>query len=249
MTTARHERRFYRNLVRTAELVTFRVVVKETDLYIHAEKNLANTARELVFQQRGYLETYIKQHPAFADALKPWHSAGPVPHIIGDMVQAGQSAGVGPMAAVAGAVAQRVGKALLRHSEEVIVENGGDVFLTTGQPAVVGIFAGSSPLSLQVGVKVGGGNRPISICTSSATVGPSLSMGRADAVSVVSGNCALADAVATSTGNRIQTRSDIQKAIAYGRQIDGVEGLVIILDDQIALWGDLELVPLQVKKG
>ena len=74
-------------------------------------------------------------------------------------------------------------------------------------------------------------------------------MGRADAVSGVSGNCALADAVATSTGNRIQTRSDIQKAIAYGRQIDGVEGLVIILDDQIALWGDLELVPLQVKKG
>jgi ApbE superfamily uncharacterized protein (UPF0280 family) len=249
MTTARHERRFYRNLVRTAELVSFRVVVKETDLYIHAEKNLANTARELVFQQRGYLETYIKQHPAFAEALKPWRSAGPVPHIIGDMVQAGQSAGVGPMAAVAGAVAQRVGKALLRHSEEVIVENGGDVFLTTGQPAVVGIFAGSSPLSLQVGVKVGGGSRPISICTSSATVGHSLSMGRADAVSVVSGNCALADAVATSTGNRIQTRSDIQKAIAYGRQIDGVEGLVIILDDQIALWGDLELVPLQVKKG
>jgi len=249
MTTARHERRFYRNLVRTAELVSFRVVVKETDLCIHAEKDLANTARELVLQQRGYLETYIKQHPAFAGALTPWRSAGPVPHIIGDMVQAGQSAGVGPMAAVAGAIAQRVGKALLRHSEEVVVENGGDVFLTTCRPAVVGIFAGSSPLSLQVGVKVGGGNQPISICTSSATVGHSLSMGRADAVSVVSGNCALADAVATSTGNRIHTQSDIQKAIAYGRQIDGVEGLVIILDDQIALWGDLELVPLQVKKA
>jgi len=249
MTTARHEQRFYRNLVRTAELVSFRVVVKETDLCIHAEENLANAARELVLQQRSYLEAYIKQHPAFAEALKPWRTAGPVPLIIGDMVRAGQSAGVGPMAAVAGAIAERVGRALLRHSAEVVVENGGDVFLTTGQPSVVGIFAGSSPLSLRVGVKVGGGNQPISICTSSATVGHSLSMGRADAVSVVSGNCALADAVATSTGNRIHTQSDIQKAIAYGRQIEGVEGLVIILGDQIGLWGDLEMVPLQVKKG
>jgi ApbE superfamily uncharacterized protein (UPF0280 family) len=249
MTTARHEQRLYRNLVRTAELVSFRVVVKETDLCIHAEKDLAKAARELVLQQRGYLETYIKQHPGFVEALKPWRTQGPVPHIISDMIRAGQSAGVGPMAAVAGAIAEQVGRSLLRHSAEVVVENGGDVFLSTGQPAVVGIFAGSSPLSLRVGVKVGGGNQPISICTSSATVGHSLSMGGADAVCVVSGNCALADAVATATGNRIHTKSDIQKGIAYGRQIDCVEGLAIILGDQIGLWGDLELVPLQVKKG
>ena len=249
MATARHEQRFYRNLVRTAELVSFRVVVKETDLCIHAEKDLTEAARELVLQQRGYLESYIKQHPEFVEALRPWRTSEPFPHVIGEMVRAGQSAGVGPMAAVAGAIAEQVGRALLRHSAEVVVENGGDVFLTTGQPVVVGIYAGSSPLSLQVGVKVGGGNQPISICTSSATVGHSLSMGRADAVSVVSDNCALADAVATSTGNRIQNKSDIQKAIAYGKQIDGVKGLAVILDDQIGLWGDLELVPLQVKKG
>lgn len=249
MTTVRHEQRFYRNLVRTAELVSFNVVVKETDLCIHAVKDLTKAAREFVLQQRGYLENYIEQHPEFVEALRPWRTPGPVPHIIGDMVRAGQSAGVGPMAAVAGAIAERVGRALLRCSTEVVVENGGDVFLSTGQSAVVGIYAGSSPLSLRVGVKFGGGNRPISICTSSATVGHSLSMGGADAVSVVSENCALADAVATSTGNRVHTKSDIQKAIAYGKQIDGVQGLVIILDDQIGLWGDLELVPLQVKKG
>lgn len=244
MATTRHEQRFYRNLLQSSGLVTFRVVVKETDLYIHAGKDLEKIAKELVLQYRGYIESYIAKYPQFGNTLRPWGITGTAPLIILDMAQAGVSAGVGPMAAVAGAIAEHVGKDLLVHSGNVIVENGGDVFLNTTQTVTMGIYAGSSPLSLRVGLKVGGRKDSVSVCTSSGTVGHSFSMGRADAVCVISKNGALADAVATATGNRVSSKSDIQKAIEYGSKINGVDGLVVILDEQIGLWGNVELVPL-----
>ena len=69
-----------------------------------------------------YIESYIALYPGFATALTPWHSPIPAPTIIADMIKAGEITGVGPMAAVAGAIAQYVGKGLLAHSDEVIVE-------------------------------------------------------------------------------------------------------------------------------
>jgi ApbE superfamily uncharacterized protein (UPF0280 family) len=244
MATKRHEQRFYRNLLQSDDMVTFRVVVKETDLYIHAGKDLEKKAKELVLQYRGYIESYIDKYPKFASTLEPLDITETVPLIILDMAQAGESAGVGPMAAVAGAIAEHVGKDLLAHSPDVIVENGGDVFLKTTKRVTMGIYAGSSPLSLRVGLVVGGRSDPVSVCTSSGTVGHSYSMGQADAVCVISKNGALADAAATATGNRVRSKSDIHKAIKYGSNINGVDGLVVIMDEQIGLWGNVELVPL-----
>jgi hypothetical protein len=165
------------------------------------------------------------------------------------MIDAGENAGVGPMAAVAGAAAERVGNDLLLHSKEVIIENGGDVFIKTRHPVTVGIFAGKSPLSLKIGLKVHSENHSIAVCTSSGTVGHSLSFGRADAVSVVSASCPLADAAATAIGNRVRSRSDIARGIEFGKKIRGVEGVLIIIGDRIGVWGELELVPLKGKKA
>ncbi|MFH0725280.1 MAG: UPF0280 family protein [Pseudomonadota bacterium] len=244
-----HEPRTYRHSVQSDGLVSFSVTVKETDLFILAGQPLEKVTLESVLRHRGYLERFISLHPDFAVSLAPWPYAGAMPEIVRDMIGAGEIAGVGPMAAVAGAVAERVGTDLLLHSKEVIIENGGDVFIKTGYPVTVGVFAGKSPLSLKIGLKVQSENRSIAVCTSSGTVGPSLSFGRADAVCVVSASCPLADAAATAIGNRVLSRSDIARGIEFGKTIRGVDGVVIILGDRIGVWGELELVPLKGKKA
>ena len=116
-------------------------------------------------------------------------------------------------------------------------------------PVTVGLYGGNSPLSLKLGLRVPDIGIPIGVCTSSGTVGHSLSMGRADAICVVSESCALADAAATSVGNRVMTEKDIKGAIEFGKRIDGVLGLVVMIGKDIGLWGDLEVVPLKLKKA
>ena len=241
--------RTYRNLVNSEKLSAFRVVVKETDLLVHAEKKLEHETRELVLKHRGYVEAYIKAHPDFATALTPWRLDGPAPTIVVDMVKAGENAGVGPMAAIAGAVAEHAGLGLLKSTEHVIVENGGDVFIKADIPLTVGIFAGKSPLSLRIGIRVSGGPKPMAVCTSSGTVGHSLSLGKADAVCVVADSCAVADAAATSIGNQVQSIGDIEYAIGKGKCIKNIRGIIIIVREKIGIWGDLKVVPLKGKNA
>lgn len=236
--------RNYRRLVRGSGLVDFEVVVKETDLSVAAEAPLIAQTRESVLKHRGYLEGYIEKHPAFVTTLVPWPLNDPAPGIVRAMIQAGRQAGVGPMAAVAGAIAECVARDLMAFSNQVIVENGGDIYIKLNDIATIAIFAGPSVLSLKIGMRLDGGGRPLAVCTSSATVGHSLSFGGADAVCVVSRSGALADAAATSIGNRIKSGSDIGAAIDFGRTIAGVMGLVAVCGERIGAWGELQIVPL-----
>jgi len=244
-----YQPRAYRTRVDRRRLAAFTVTVKETDLHVQALSDLAALARELTLEHRGYLEAYIRRHPEFLTTLEPWPLTGPAPAIVADMIVAGAAAGVGPMAAVAGAVAEHVGRGLLPHSDEVIIENGGDIFLKTETTATVAIFAGSSPLSLKVGVRIACGDAPVGVCTSSGTVGHSLSFGKADAVCVVSRSCALADAAATAIGNRVRSKAEIAGGIEFGQGIRGLQGLVIIVDDRLGAWGEVEVVPIGPKRG
>jgi ApbE superfamily uncharacterized protein (UPF0280 family) len=241
--------RIYRQRVSAADLIAFRVVCQETDLMIQADRLLDHQAREAVLMCRGLIEGYIQRYTAFATTLVPWENQTLAPELIRQMIQAGCAAGVGPMAAVAGAVAESVGRRLLNHCHQVVVENGGDIFLKTHRPAVAGLFAGNSPLSMKLGIRLSDATHGIGLCTSSGTVGHSLSTGSADAVCVVSYDCALADAAATAIGNRIRSSQDIKSAIAFGQEIDGVLGIVVVADDKIGAWGQIELVGLNGKKG
>jgi hypothetical protein len=148
------------------------------------------------------------------------------------------------MAAVAGAVAEFVGKSLLEYSSEVIVENGGDIFACVSENLTVEIFAGKSSLSGKIGIRLDPSHMPAGICTSSGTVGPSLSFGKADAVTVVSPSAAFADAVATCIGNMIRTEDDIQLGLKRGETFSEVKGVVIIAGTKMGVYGDLELVKL-----
>ena len=244
-----YRERSYRSRVRSAGLTAFRTVVQETDLQIHAVTDLSRPARESVLRHRGYLETYIAARPEFATTLAPWPAEPFMPGIVGRMAAAGQAAGVGPMAAVAGAIAEAVGRDLLSSSDEIIVENGGDLFLSAGRPLTVALFAGESPLSMKVGLRFAPACGPRAVCTSSGRIGHSLSRGRADAVCAVAADGALADAAATAVGNRIDSAEAIAEAMEFGRCIDGIEGMVAIFGDRIGMWGALDLVPLPGKKG
>jgi len=239
-----HEKRTYRNLIKISGLESFGVSVKETDLWICADRVLEKEAKEHVFKIRGYIESYIQSHPGFLKSLVPWSVNGPAPFIVNEMAEAGKRAGVGPMAAVAGAVAESVGNALLAYSNEIIVENGGDVFIRLNRPFIYSIFAGKSPLSMRFGIRLDASGKPLAVCTSSATIGHSYSAGKADAVCVVSDSCAVADAAATSICNQVISEKEIQPAIDSGNLIEGVYGIVVIAEGKIGIWGNVEMVPL-----
>lgn len=239
--------RTYRNLV-LGPFKASRVTVQETDLAIYAPSPLAAEAREAVMVQRGYVENYIRSHPGFLHALDPWPEDRFAPPIVRWMIDAGQKAGVGPMAAVAGAVAEAIGQDLLARTPEIIIENGGDIFISADKELTVGIYAGHSPLSLKIGLKLPSRPGPRALCTSSGTVGHSLSFGKADAVCVLGASCALADAAATAVANRIQSAKDIQAAIQWGRRIHGIEGLLVIVGENLGAWGQVNLVPVSLKR-
>jgi len=241
------QERIYRNLISGDDLVTFHVSIKETDLWVQAEKNLEQETYDLVYKYRGHIESYIQENPLFLTTLKPWRIKGPAPKIVSIMALAGRQAGVGPMAAVAGAIAESVGTDLLGQSSQVIVENGGDIFIKVNRPIVSSIYAGDSPLSMKVGVRIESLGASIGICTSSGTIGHSFSMGKADAACVISPSCALSDAAATAIGNRVDSPGAIESAINFGKQISGITGIVVIAKDKIGMWGDIEIIPLTIR--
>ena len=235
--------RTYRNNISESELMTsFRVVVKETDLLVRADRGLAVETEESVIRYRRFIEEYIDRFPSFLYALTPFPDDQLAPPIVRDMIKAGRATGVGPMAAVAGAIAEWVGRDLLKYSQSVIVENGGDIFMKTHKPLTVGIFAGSSPLSDKMGIEVDPHGEPMAVCTSSGTVGHSLSMGEADAVTVVSRSGSLADAAATAVGNLIVNKRDIDKGIDFTESVAGIIGVVIVIGNRLGLKGNLKLV-------
>jgi len=239
-----YEERTYRNLVKTDDLVKFEVVVKETDLLIRAERDFSKEARESVLKYRNQLETYITRNPEFQRSLVPLTDDPYAPEIVQQMIRASRLAGVGPMAAVAGAMAEWVSKDLLKLSKEVIVENGGDIYLATSRERTIGIFAGDSPLSLKIGIVISPGDTPLGVCTSSGTVGPSLSFGKADAVCILAKSSALADAVATAVGNIVGEKKDIELGLERGKKIAGVLGMLIIVEEKMGVWGNVRLIQL-----
>ena len=236
-----YEPRFYRHWSADKDLVSFTVTLKETDLYIRAKYDLQQEAHQLVTKERNVLESYIQRHPGFVVAMEPYPIEEEAPEIVKEMAEAAEKVGVGPMAAVAGAIAERVGKELLKLSPEVIVENGGDIFLKCQKKRLVGIYAGKSPLADQLALEVRPSETPLGICTSSGTVGHSLSLGKADAVIVLAPCTALADAAATAIGNTIKEADDIPHGLDFAREIDGLNGVAIIKDDKMALWGKIKI--------
>lgn len=236
--------RIYRKQHQKKGLVSFDITVNQTNLNIQAQSDLSQIAVKSVLECRNYIENYIDFYPEFAASLTPLNPSGILPPVIREMIQAGIKANVGPMASVAGIIAQTAGKAMLEFSSEIVVENGGDIFIKSDTDTVFAIYAKDSPFFMTTGIQVKKRITPYGICTSSGTLGHSRSFGTADAATVLAASCPLADAVATALGNRVLSPDHIKSAIDWGKSIDDVQGMVIIKGKHIGLWGDLELVRL-----
>jgi ApbE superfamily uncharacterized protein (UPF0280 family) len=239
-----YQPRTYRRWIRDDASVSFNVVVKETDLYIRVARNLEAEAIEAVIKYRTQLEEYIESHPLFLHSLQPYAVEEDAPDIVKDMARAAGMVGVGPMAAVAGAIAEAVGRDLLVYSPEVTVENGGDIFISVSQASLIGVYAGESTFTGKIALEINPEQTPLGICTSSGTVGHSLSLGAADAVIVLSHSTALADAAATAIGNKVTADGDIDLVIEQVKAMPELVGTVIIKGDRMGIWGNVKMISL-----
>jgi ApbE superfamily uncharacterized protein (UPF0280 family) len=244
MKTDKYQRRFYRDWVTAKDLHLTRIVDKETDLQILANKPIDQEfIKERVREYRFAIENYIAKDRRFLTTLKPLAVELSAPPIIKAMSEASQKANVGPMAAVAGAIAQFLGKDLLKKGyKEVIIENGGDIFLKIRKTRIIGIYTGRKKLWQGLGLKISPKDTPLGICTSSGTVGHSLSFGLADSVVILAKDATLADAVATATANLVTSAQDLPKAIDFARSIKVIYAAVIILGEKLSSWGKIEFV-------
>ncbi len=232
--------RTYRSWTDNDGMLSYVVKEDESDLFVTSETDLSGVISKHLIQIRKILTAFINAHPEFQSSLVPLDLKSD-DETIALMLDSARSADVGPMAAVAGAVNEYIGK---RIHEDLIIENGGDIYIRGNGEKTIGLFAGDrSPFSHKIGLKVQVRNK-MGICTSSGTVGHSLSFGHADAVTIISQSCALADAVATSICNMVQTDADIEKALERAMSIKGIDACIIAINDKLGVLGDVEIVDL-----
>jgi len=223
-------------------LYSTHIVVKETDLQILTDRPIdVKFVTERIRLYRWQIENYISKDRRFNTSLKPISVELGAPAVVKEMSKAAKIVNVGPMAAVAGAIAQAVGSDLLKEGYgEVIVENGGDIFLKVKETRSVGIYANKNNIFNNLSLKIRPSDTPLGICASSGRVGHSLSFGNADSVIVLAKNAGLADAAATATGNLVKSAQDFKKALAFIQSIKGIKGCVIILKNNLASRGKIE---------
>jgi len=221
----------------------------QTFTYKDANYRISSSAYAIITEElkrlRAVLEIYIDIDPAFLHSLIPVTLKPHAPEIAHIMAEAAQKAGVGPMAAVAGAFAEFAArKALAAGADEALVENGGDIFLASTREVIVGIYAGLSPLSRKLAFRISPEEMPLALCSSSSTMGHSLSLGNCDLATVVAKDAALADAAATFACNSVKDEADIEPALEATMRIKGVAGIFIVKGVKMGMMGELpEFVP------
>jgi len=191
-------------------------------------------------RQRELLEEYIRRQPEFRSALVPVRLLEDAPDIARRMDAASRATGVGPMAAVAGAMAEACARsALAAGAFEAIVENGGDLYASSPEPVVIGIYARDSKVSGRLAFEVPPEMMPLSLCSSSSTMGHSLSFGDCDLATIAARDGALADAAATLACNSVRSAADFDGVLTTVSRVEGVLGVLLVKGDELAISGEL----------
>ena len=239
--------RIYRSPLQPASgEAAFNVVVEESDLRIVAVRDLSLEVGPYLGEIRGALKNYILFHPDFATSLVPLPSDPDAPPLVREMIEAAKVCQVGPMAAVAGAIAQAVADHFAPFSPDILVENGGDLCMHSTRERLVALLA--EPVQgARLALRLSPGEFPMSLCGSSATIGHSLSFGAADLVTVKARSGALADAAATTLGNLAKSADHLPLVLERARELApaGVLGVFAQVGGKIGVWGDIELAALE----
>lgn len=242
------EERTYRSQFNSERFAGFEINYLETDLWIGVDlSSFQQEIKEVAFTKikslRNKFDGYIKAEPFFKKSLKPFNPSDLAPFEAKQMAAAAEKAGIGPMSAVAGLFAREVGEEILQNFSvnELVIENGGDIYVLLKDELVLSVFAGDSILSERIGLVVPPEKNKLGICTSAGTVGPSLSYGKADAVVVICEDILLADAFATAFGNKVKSPNDVEKVIKQSEKYSEILSLLIICEDKIGIRGDYEM--------
>lgn len=240
--------RTYRTQFNTKRFTGFEVAHLETDLWIGVDPDsfkdeMKTAALEKIKSLREKLDQYIAVEPFFKKSLKSFHPSEIAPNEAVEMAVAAEKAGIGPMSTVAGLFAREVGETLLQNFSiaEMVIENGGDIYVLLKNELTLSVFAGESILSERVGLVIPPEKNKLGICTFAGAVGPSLSYGKADAVVVVCEDVLLADAFATAFGNKVKTPNDVEKVINQSEKYPEILSLLIICEDKIGIKGEYEM--------
>lgn len=243
-----YKERTYRDRFSSDGRRSFSVKYKETDLWIGVDKDsyspfMQDEALSIIIKLRNLMDSYLLLDPEYKTSLVPYFPQAPAPQIFHDMSAVCKRSEIGPMSAVAGAVAKYTAIELKKKYpyKEIMVENGGDIYIDIKEDIDIAVFAGQSPLSNRVGLHIPASVSPVGVCTSSGTVGPSLSFGKADAVMIVCKDVLLADSYATAMANRVKTIADIEPVIDYISNRSDIIGALVVKDDKMAVTGSFEL--------
>ena len=195
---------------------------------------------EEILRQREILDGYIRRHPEFRQALEPIALLPDAPEVAQRMAWAADRVGVGPMAAVAGIMAQLAARAgLAAGAPEVIVENGGDIYVKANASVTIELYPGTPALTRRLAFSLEASDTPVAICASSGRMGHSMSRGACDLATVVAEDAALADAVATQAANLVHTVEDVNPALERVGAIAGIRGVLIVKQDKVGMAGRL----------
>jgi len=229
--------------MKTEGKFSFLIRIEESDLFIICDRDIRNKAYEILGRIRQDLKKYILIDPRFKESMDPCPAGDDAPDIVKAMEKAADLYGVGPMAAVAGAVARFMGEELDSLCNYIAIENGGDIYLKSKDPISLAVWAGeNSPFTGKMRFQVNPEGGSLGICTSSGMFGHSISFGKADAVVTISTDAALADAAATAIANRVQSTNDIEYLIEREKERGLLSGLIILKDDKAGIWGNLQLI-------
>lgn len=222
------------------------------DAHFRIHTSTWDAVTDSIITEREKLESFLLQTPGFREALVFSPMEPRVldisPESVRRMQQASFLSSLGPMAAVAGTMAQLAAEASRKAgSPESIIENGGDLYLdldrTSDFPITLGIYSGKKSPFQNLAFKILPEMTPLAICSSSSRMGHSLSFGDCDLVTVFSKDASLADAAATLAGNLVKGSEDMEEVLNRIMNIEGIQGILILRDEQLGALGELpELV-------
>jgi uncharacterized protein len=237
-----YEKRFYRQELIKNGWFTYEVSLAETDLHITSKQSLdEGFIYKRIKEYRDQIQEYIDEYPEFKNTLSGFHLKGKPVLIVKEMIENTFSLDIGPMASVAGAIAESLGRDLVKITPEFVIENGGDICFKKKDKLCLGVYAGLDNPVNDLRILVKGEDKITGVCSSSSILGHSLSLGNADLVTIISESVILADALATKIANRVNTEADIGKKIEEIKIMPQIKGALIIKNNSLGLWGDIEL--------
>lgn len=234
----------YRRRIKASMKYNWRLVHRYSDLFISSDSDIIGRLRNLVHEFYGEIDSVISSDASFLKSLAPVAIKKEYPPIIKEMCMAAREMNVGPMASVAGAVCDYIsGRLPPVMCGNLVIENGGDLYLRSTRDLNVGLYIKGSMLNDRLYLKIKKIQTPCGLCSSSGRFGHSLSLGKSDLVTVLAGSTITADAAATAIANTIISENDIDRAITAFRGKNGIRGILIVKNNRIGLWGDMRLSP------